>query len=157
MNDFGTSENIEIMNSASLLRLRKTIEAISGTIFFGAGAFKLLVPFGDFLAKMGVPFPQFLGTSVALLEVSGGAMLLLHRRFRFLPAKWRIIVLRLFCLGLALDMVFAILLVGAPGKRGRTFNFGGHQIGGESWRLPLELFLLTAMICLVARPPAAQE
>ena len=111
----------------------------SGTIFVLAGAFKLLVPFGDLLAQMNVPFPQIAGRAVPLLEIIGGAILLLHRKF---PQS----LVRLFSLALAIDMVFAIILVGAPGMQGRVQKIQNHAIGEEPWRVPLEVALLVSTL-----------
>lgn len=132
--------------------LRNGARVMAGAVFLGAGAFKLVVPFGGFLAKIGVPLPQMVGIGVALLEIGGGAMLLFSHKLKFLPRKSRDVLLRLFCCGLAFDMIFAIALVGAPGKSGRTFRFGQHEIGGETWRLPLELLLLATTVWFALRP-----
>lgn len=55
--------------------------------------------FGGFLKQMGVPMPVFFGWLVALLETVGGALLILGLGTRILA------------LGLAVDMLFAIVLV----------------------------------------------
>ena len=115
-----------------------------GTIFVLAGTFKLVAPFGNLLAQMNVPFPQLAGRAVPFLEIGGGAILLLHRKF---PQK----IVRLFSLGLAIDMIFAIALVGAPGVSGRAQKIQNHAIGTEAWRIPLELFMLAATLWFAAR------
>ena len=117
---------------------------VTGTVFILAGAFKLIAPFGDLLAQMNVPFPQTLGRAVPLLEIIGGAVLLLHRKF---PQS----VVRLFSLGLAVDMTFAIVLVGVPGLFGRARSIQNHAIGVEPWRIPLEIFMLLATLWFAVR------
>lgn len=130
--------------------LRDILRVGTSVLFVLAGTFKLFVPFGSYLEILRVPLPQLAGIGVPLLEIGGGATLLLHRH---LPRAWRKNALRLVCLALAFDMIVAILLVGVQGRRGQAHSIGGHTIGTEPWRLPLELFLLAAMLWFVWRPP----
>ena len=119
--------------------IQKIARVATGTIFVLAGAFKMVAPFGDFLAQMNVPFPHLAGRAVPLLEIFGGAILLLHRKF---PQT----VVRLFSFGLAVDMLMAIVLVGVPGLLGRAQTMQNHAIGTEPWRVPLEIALLFATL-----------
>ena len=113
-------------------------------VFVLAGSFKLAIPlflpgasFGRFLQQTGAPLPQIFGVLVPLLEILGGIGL------QFRQTR------RICALGLSLDMLAAILLVGAPGKGGRTILVGNYAVGGEGWRLPLEIGLLAALIWLM--------
>ncbi len=133
--------------------LRDVLRVGTSVLFILAGTFKLLVPFGSYLEALHVPFAPLAGIGVPLLEVGGGAALLWGRRLqKFLPHSWRKNALRLVCLGLAIDMIVAIVLVGVPGRRGQAHTLNGHTIGLESWRLPLEVFLLAAMLWFIWRP-----
>lgn len=121
-----------------------SLRYISGAIFLVAGAFKLLMPlrgesFGELLATLHVPCPTLAGLLVPLLEISGGFALL--RRYQ----------LKLFAPLLAIDMIFAIALIGGPGRLGHTLTVSQHHAppittGDEPWRLPLEIGLLVAML-----------
>lgn len=135
-------------------RFQNLVRIVSAMVFLLAGTFKFLAPFGDFLAKLQVPFPHLTAFGVAALEIGGGATLLFAAKW---PRAGRKNLVRLVFLALAFDMFFAIVLVGAPGKRGRVFRFGEHEIGGESWRLPLEILLLAAMLWFVFQPPPERE
>ena len=133
---------------------QRALGNVCGAFFIGAGIYKLLVPFGGYLETLHVPFAQLFGIGVPLVEIGGGAILLLGRRLhKFLPRAWRKNAVRLACLALAIDMIVAIVLVGVPGRRGQTHAIGGQAIGTEPWRLPLEVFLLAAMLWFVWRPP----
>lgn len=124
--------------------LQKFVRFAAATVFVLAGTFKLFAPFGDFLAQMNVPLPQVMGRAVPLLEICGGAVLF------FAPKLPRLLV-QLFALALAIDMVSALLLVGAPGLNGKTHIIASHQIGGEKWRVPLEIFLLFVTLWIALR------
>lgn len=125
----------------------RLVAASSGLIFVLAGSFKLAIPlllpgasFGRFLSQTGAPMPQIFGVLVPLGEILGGIGL------QFRQTR------RICALGLIVDMLAAIFLVGAPGKDGRTISVGDFQVGGEAWRLPLEIGLLAALVwLLVAR------
>lgn len=133
---------------------QRALGGVCGTVFVLAGTLKLFAPFGSYLELLRVPFPHLVGIGVSVLEIGGGAILLFGRRLqKLLPRAWRRNALRLVCLGLAIDMIVAIVLVGVPGRRGQAHTLNGHTIGLESWRLPLELFLLAAMLWFVWRPP----
>jgi len=143
----------------SLMRLlsasssQRVLGSVCGTVFVLAGTLKLFAPFGSYLELLRVPFPHLVGIGVSGLEIGGGAILLFGRRLqKFLPHSGRKSALRLICLGLAVDMIVAIVLVGVPGRRGQVHTLNGHAIGLELWRLPLELFLLAAMLWFVWRP-----
>lgn len=125
-------------------KIQNSARIASGTIFVLAGTFKLLVPFGDLLAQMHVPFPQIAGRAVPLLEIGGGAILLLHRKF---PQT----VVRLLSLALAFDMIIAIVLVGAPGLLGNARTIQNHEVGNEKWRVPLEIFMLISTLWFAGR------
>jgi uncharacterized membrane protein YphA (DoxX/SURF4 family) len=130
-------------------RISRRIAVTAGALFFAAGVFKTFLltrtgstpggAFVDFLEQLGVPFPAFFAVAVPLLEVVGGARLIANRT----PRLWAGL--------LACDMAAAIFLVGAPGRK---IQVGEYSVGGEAWRLPLELILLLAMLWLLAFPPA---
>ena len=97
------------------------LRLITGLIMFIAGWKKLFefgVPaFGKALAAEGVPLPQFFAYAVTLLEVVGGAFLIIG------------LLSRLVALLLTIDMVVAILLVtheigflSSTGKSGAEIN-----------------------------------
>lgn len=133
---------------------QRALGGVCGTVFVLAGTFKLFVPFGSYLETLHVPFAQLAGIGVPLLEIGGGAILLLSRRLLpILPRAWRTNVVRLVCLALAIDMIVAIGLVGVPGRQGHVHSMGGQTIGTEPWRLPLEVFLLAVMLWFIWRPP----
>ena len=121
---------------------RRHTRQISGGLFILAGAFKLIVPFlggpnfADFARALHLPFPQLFALALPLIEIGGGACLLLNRHIRPAAAI------------LAIDMIFAIGLVGAPGLRGQAIKIGATSIGTEAWRVPLEVMLLIAMLFL---------
>lgn len=133
-------------------KISRRIAVTSGLLFLAAGVFKMLLlarsgstpggAFAGFLEQLGVPFPTFFAVAVPALEIVGGASLVANRK----PRLWAGL--------LACDMAAAILLVGAPGKK---IQLGEHSIGGEAWRLPLEVILLIAMLWLLASPPLQKE
>lgn len=133
-------------------RSSKAVRLTTGTLFVLAGAFKLLAPampgfaggargFGDALQSLNVPFAPFFGWTVPLLEVAGGACLLLIPN-----PKARVVC----CALLAADMIVALILVGVPGLFGRALHAGSTTIGTEPWRVPLEIGLLLSVL-FVAR------
>lgn len=95
--------------------------------------------FADVLRQTGTPLPQLFAVAVPLAEIGGGAALLKNAFVRPVAAV------------LAMNMLFAILLVGVPGLRGERFRAGGFTIGGEAWRVPLEIGLLCGLVALAAR------
>ena len=117
-----------------MLSLRRSISAV----FLFAGALKLfkLPAFAAVLGRCGVPVPGLFGVSVPLLELLGGACL------------WRGRATRPAAAPLAVDMVFALALIGLPGKRLRA---GAVTVGGEAWRAPLETALLLGLLYLAWR------
>lgn len=92
--------------------------------------------FADFARALHLPFPQLFAIALPLVEIGGGACLLLNRQIRPAAAL------------LAIDMLFAIGLVGAPGLRGQAIKIGVTSVGTEAWRVPLEVMLLVAMLFL---------
>jgi uncharacterized membrane protein YphA (DoxX/SURF4 family) len=135
-------------------KISRSIAVAAGVLFIAAGALKLLLAarggsppgasgaFAGFLEQLGVPFPAFFAVAVPVVEVVGGAGLIFNRA----PRLW--------AAALAGDMAAAIFLVGAPGKK---VEVGTHSVGGEAWRLPLEVILLCAMLWLNAFPPQRKE
>ena len=119
----------------------KWIRIIGGTVFLLAGTGKLLATagFAEILKQSGAPFPHFFALAVPIVEVAGGVALLKNFQVRPVAAV------------LAVEMVFALVLVGAPGARGARFQTDRITIGGEAWRVPLEIILLAMMIFLAAR------
>lgn len=121
----------------------------AGILFVGAGLFKVVAhaPFADYLHELRVPLPQFFAASVAVLEISGGIALLFWPR-----GKSKAKIARVLAALLCFDMLAALFLVGVPGRAGKTHAAGGHQIGGEAWRAPLEIALLMiALGCVFSR------
>ena len=121
----------------------------AGIVFIGAGLFKVVAhaPFASYLHELRVPLPQFFAASVALLEIGGGVALLVWPHEK--PQRK---VARVLAALLCLDMAAALFLVGVPGRLGKTHAIGGHQIGGEAWRAPLEIALfLVALACVFSR------
>lgn len=128
---------------------------IAGIIFFGAGVFKIVAhaPFARVLGELHVPLPHVAASGVALLEIAGGIALLFWPR-----EKLRVKCARVLATLLCLDMVAAIALVGAPGVAGKTHVVGGHPIGGEAWRAPLEIALfLIALGCAFSRAASTRD
>ncbi len=130
------------------------LRRLSATVFIFAGIFKLgllifslvspsrLPSFTALLATLNVPFPQIFAFTVPLLEIIGGAQL------------WRKQQVRIWAALLACDMSVAIALVGIPAKFGRAPKMGALSVGGESWRLPLEIGLLLMCLFLALRKNA---
>lgn len=130
-------------------KISHAVAVSSGVLFVAAGTFKLLLAvrggstpggaFAVFLEQLGVPFPAFFAVAIPVLEIVGGAGLVSNRA----PRLW--------AAALAGDMAAAIFLVGAPGRK---IQMGAHSAGGETWRLPLEVILLCALLWLLVFPPA---
>lgn len=121
----------------------------AGIVFLGAGVFKLFLNalFANYLAAVGVPLPQLFALGVAALEIIGGIAFLFWPR-----EKRRETFARVLAALLAVDMLAAIVLVGLPGIAGKTRAIGGQAIGGEAWRVPLEIALfLVALGCTFSR------
>lgn len=122
--------------TASQQQLGITIlRVITGIVFLAHGWQKVFV-FGfagisGGFAKMGVPLPTVMGPFIGLLELLGGAALVIG------------LLTRLAALGLAFDMLGAILLVhGAAG----LFLPNGYEFA---------LMMLTASVALVLGGPGA--
>ena len=136
-----------------MIRKLSTAFAVSaGILFVLTGALKILAAapgesslegrraFAQMLLQIGVPLPFLVAAFIPTLEVGGGIGLIANKGARI----WAFL--------LACDMIGAMLLVGIPGKMGREVSIGQTQIGGESWRLPLEIVLLLMMIWLFIYP-----
>lgn len=135
--------------------MRKTLSSLAmlaGVLFIMAGAFKALAAspgeslltgrraFAQMLDQLDVPLPFVAATAIPVLEIIGGIGLIRGRGARLWAAL------------LALDMIGAIFLVGLPGRSGEVLSIGDTKIGGEPWRLPLEIALLLLMVWLVVFP-----
>lgn len=118
----------------------KTLRLLIAVLFLLAGSFKLcaLRGFAAVLAQSGAPVPRFFALAVPLLEIGGGAALLLNRYSR------------LAAMALAVDMICAVALVGGPGARGIRFRAGSYTVGGEVWRVPLEVALLVGLVLIAS-------
>lgn len=118
-----------------------------GVLFLLTGTLKLLaIPgFAAVLAQTGTPLPRAFAVAIPLLEIGGGAALLTNKFARPVAAL------------LAINMVFAIALVGIPGARGARFRAGEYTIGGEPWRMPLEAGLLLGLLFIALRDPKTQR
>ena len=120
------------------------IREATGGLFVAAGLLKLLPAHHEFAALLlqaGVPLPRLAAVAVPLLEAGGGLALCFNRAPRPFAAL------------LAIDMMAALALVGAPGLRGRAQHIGPYTIGTEPWRVPLEVILLVAMLWIVFKEP----
>lgn len=124
------TENYELPKAS------RFIARTAGVVFVAAGVLKLFAVgvFTSLLAQMNVPLPAVWGVLVPLLEVCGGLSLIALRG------------VRVSAILLALDMTFALVLVGLP-QHAR--HVGAYSVGGEAWRIPLEIVLLLAMLWLV--------
>jgi uncharacterized membrane protein YphA (DoxX/SURF4 family) len=120
------------------MRFLRTVPAV---LFVLAGAFKLVAVAGfrQVLTESGTPLPSLFALCVPILEIGAGLALLLNKRPRLAAAA------------LAVDMIFALALVGIPGARGARFHSGPYTVGGEPWRVPLEVGLLICLLLIVAR------
>ena len=118
----------------NMLLLRRCV----GVVFVLAGVLKLthVATFASLLAQCRVPMPAAFAVAVPLLEIVGGAALFQKRWARLAAGL------------LAMDMVFAIALVGLRSER---LRFDDFTVGGEAWRLPLELGLLASLIVIATR------
>jgi putative oxidoreductase len=114
------------------------LRLILGVIMFVAGWKKLFdfgVPmFGKALAGLGVPLPVFLAWAVTLLEVVGGAFIIIG------------LLSRLIALLLAIDMVVAILLV--------TIHVGFLSSSGKSG-IELNLLLIGGFLAILFAGPGS--
>lgn len=110
-------------------------------IFLLAGGLKLcaMPGFAAILGQCGVPAPRVFAFMVPSLELVGCVALIANKHARLAAA------------GLAVDMVFALLLIGIPGARGARFHGGGFTVGGEWWRVPLEVGLLVGLVWMAGR------
>ncbi|HEX8235069.1 MAG TPA: DoxX family protein [Abditibacteriaceae bacterium] len=129
----------------------RALRNIAGLVFIMAGAFKflLLSRFEPVLATLGVPWPGLFACMVSLGEIAGGCVLLAQHHRPWL-VRWSGAFL-------ACDMVAAIALVGWRGARGQALQVAGFSLGGESWRLPLEIALLLVALHAVVHPGKANE
>lgn len=138
-------------------KISRILAVTTGVLFILTGAFKLLMvlpgestldgrrAFAQMLLQIGVPLPFVMATAIPALEIIGGIGLISGRGARLWAAL------------LALNMIGAIFLVGIPGKAGRVISVGETNIGGEPWRLPLEIALLCIMLWLVISPKKFDE
>lgn len=127
---------------------RRIVRIGVGLSFLGAGAFKLALPlliphlkpgapnFGEILAAAGVPLPGLVAVAVCLIEMAGGLALLTGR---LLP--WASGVL-------AGDLVGAMVTLSVRGTFVAPLRVKGLALGGEFWRLPVEVGLLLALLWL---------
>lgn len=133
-------------------KISSLLVVFTGVVFLLAGAFKALAvlpgespvtgrrAFAQMLVQLDVPLPFPTAAAIPALEIIGGIGLLVGRGTRLWAAL------------LALDIIGAIFLVGLPGKSGRVISVGDTKIGGEPWRLPLEIALLLILLWLVIFP-----
>jgi uncharacterized membrane protein YphA (DoxX/SURF4 family) len=129
----------------------RALRSSAGLVFIVAGAFKfLLLPrFEPVLATLGVPWPALFACMVPLGEIAGGCVLTAqHHRSQLV--RWSGAFL-------ACDMLAAIALIGWRGARGQSLQVAGFSLGGESWRLPLEIALLLVALHAALHPGKANE
>jgi uncharacterized membrane protein YphA (DoxX/SURF4 family) len=129
----------------------RALRSITGIVFVVAGGFKLLLlpRFEPVLAALGVPWPGLFAILVPVGEIAAGCTLLAqHHRPRLV--RWSGVFL-------ACDMLGAIALVGWRGARGQSLQVAGFSLGGEPWRLPLEIVLLLVAVHAVVHPGKANE
>ncbi|AKI98736.1 DoxX family protein [Archangium gephyra] len=129
------------------------MKAFASTFPFLVGAPGLAVSsgpegFARLLTGLGVPFPLFNAWMVILVEVLCGVGLILGA---WLPAT--ALLTRLCALPLAVNMLVA-LSVGVRQVLGNPVVLDGLPVMNQSWRLPLEVGLLAAMVYLLWRPVA---
>jgi uncharacterized membrane protein YphA (DoxX/SURF4 family) len=134
---------------------------VLGALFVVTGAFKILLWPRFFAFCAALPAQVLEGTSLETPQILGAARLAMAASSLIVPPLevacgvllWRGRHVRIASALLALDMLGAILTVGVPGRMGKNLEIGGVRIGGEPWRLPLEVLLLLGCAWLALRKP----